>query len=134
MIDGMEVRRQQHYFSLDCFMYRIYTAGSDVWLKLNDDPDGNSDNDNDDGHTGSGAVQTEDDDEPKGSGTVQTEDDDEPKGSGTVQTEDDDESKGSDVVQVRDDREERIRLRLVGKITFPLSHPLPTQKRPKVGK
>ena len=120
MIDGMEVRRQQHYFSLDCFMYRIYTAGSDVWLKPIDDPDDNLDNNNDDGHTGSGAVQTEDDDEPKGSGTVQTEDDDE--------------SKGSDVVQVRDDREERIRLRLVGKITFPLSHPLPTQKRPKVGK
>ena len=44
MIDGMEVRRQQHYFSLDCFMYRIYTAGSDVWLKP-DDPDDNADDD-----------------------------------------------------------------------------------------
>lgn len=48
MIGGMEVRRQQHYFSFARVMYHEWAAEYDVWLKPDDDRDGNSDTDNDD--------------------------------------------------------------------------------------
>ena len=104
MLGGVEVRRQQHYFSFDSVMYHEWAAGSDVWLKPDDGPDG----DDDDGHAGGDdAVQTRDDDEPAGSDVVQVRGDDEHAGGNVVQTRDDDVPAGSEAVQVRDDGGER---------------------------